>query len=224
MVERLYNSCEKAQADIGICFFDKVYDDFFNIQNNESENGHTYTISGREVISKIYHGEGEKIAFTAWNKMYKKELFIFNNIEYPINRYHEDTFTTYQLLYNADKVTVVTDVLYYYRIRPTSIMTSLLTSQKVIDSIDAHIGAVEFFFQKNDEQMLEDALNCYFVKTMRVYFCEIRKVEKNSRKQCVKYILEKYSDTWIRYHKYYKRNALKKFIFRCFNIWIKIIT
>lgn len=224
MVEKLFDSCKKNQSDIGICYFEKVFDDSIQTNNVESATGDEYIISGRDIISKIYHGDGSQIAFTAWNKMYKRELFTANNIIYPVNRYHEDTFITYQLLFNAKKVSVVTEVLYYYRIRPTSIMTSLLTLKRVIDSIDAYVSSIEFFFQNNDEELLELALNCYFMKTLRFYFQEVRTVERKSRKLSIKYVLKVYKNIWEQYYKYYKESALKKILFRCFYVWAKIIT
>ena len=67
--------------------------------------------------------KSENIHMTiSWNKLYKRRLF--DTIRFPVNRLHEDEFTTYKLLYNADSVLVVDSVLYYYFCRSNSIMHS----------------------------------------------------------------------------------------------------
>lgn len=58
----------------------------------------------------------------AWNKMYRRSLFIDYNIIYPDNKVHEDNLTTYKLYSHAKKVSYLAKSLYYYRVRENSIM------------------------------------------------------------------------------------------------------
>lgn len=55
----------------------------------------------------------------AVNKIYKKELF--DGIEYPVDRYFEDTATTYKLVSRANKVAVTPYIGYNYLYNPNSL-------------------------------------------------------------------------------------------------------
>ena len=60
----------------------------------------------------------------AWNKIYRRDLFIENDIRYPEGRLHEDNLTTYKLYSRARKVSYISESLYNYVIREGSITTS----------------------------------------------------------------------------------------------------
>ena len=50
----------------------------------------------------------------AWNKMYKRELFLKNDIICPYGYYYEDLGTTYRLLLKCDNVAFINEPLYNY--------------------------------------------------------------------------------------------------------------
>lgn len=58
-----------------------------------------------------------------WNKLWKREIFE-NYSTFP-NMKFEDFAVMSQLMYKADKIAVINDALYYYRIRKTSIVRSI---------------------------------------------------------------------------------------------------
>ena len=70
----------------------------------------------------------------AWNKLYKRDLF-FNkdNIRYPYGKLHEDTYTTYKLLYYANTIAVFNEPLYYYVQRSGSIMKRIPSVSQIMD-------------------------------------------------------------------------------------------
>nr|WP_321465867.1 glycosyltransferase [uncultured Desulfobulbus sp.] len=70
-----------------------------------------------------------RVSGSAWNKMYRTELFQKNKIQYPAIIF-EDVPTTYALLRSSRKVKCISDALYYYRIRPGSI-TQANTPEKI---------------------------------------------------------------------------------------------
>lgn len=91
------------------------------------------------MYTKSYFGE------EAWNKVYKKDLF--DGIQYPVGRKHEDTFTTYKLMERAIKISLVSGVNYYYLQRADSIMGQLRVSY-TIDKIDSIDESLNFLRQK----------------------------------------------------------------------------
>lgn len=79
--------------------------------------------SNKECIEKIYHPICHGMEFVAWGKLYKTSLFKNNEILYPVGKIHEDTFTTYKLLYYAERIVYVDYVGYFYRQRENSIIS-----------------------------------------------------------------------------------------------------
>lgn len=73
---------------------------------------------------------------TAWNKLYRKELF--QNISYPYGYLYEDTGTTHKLIWQANGIYYLDKVLYYHCYREGSIMT-LKTKKAVQDRLAMHL-------------------------------------------------------------------------------------
>ncbi len=81
----------------------------------------------------------------AWNKLYRKSLFVDNDIAYP-SIYYEDIATTGRLLAKADRVAVVREPLYHYCYRATGITGRF--SQRNIDSYMTAIGILRDFLYR----------------------------------------------------------------------------
>ena len=57
-----------------------------------------------------------------WAKIYKKELF--DGVRFPVGKLTEDEYTTYKLILKSQKVICLPKVIYFYRRRQGSIVTS----------------------------------------------------------------------------------------------------
>ena len=62
----------------------------------------------------------EKLQDYAWDKLYRRELF--DTIRYPDGERWEDQATTYRLIDKASRLIILPDILYYYRMRPGSLI------------------------------------------------------------------------------------------------------
>lgn len=165
IIAELYRACTENKADISTCFFERFTEERSGNNENKIQN---QDCTGKELISRIYNGQGEKIAFVAWNKLYKKDLFEKHNILYPVGKHHEDTYTTYKLLYYAKSVCIVPKELYYYRVRQGSIMNSVF-SLKRLEDIEAREEAIEFYSNQAENALLKLAVNDYFGSSVRTY-------------------------------------------------------
>ncbi|MBR6143976.1 MAG: glycosyltransferase family 2 protein [Treponema sp.] len=83
----------------------------------------------------------------AWGKIYHKSLF--ENIEYPKGRFHEDEFVTYKILWLAKEISFLDEPLYMYRQRKDSIMANV-SEKRLSDTLDALTERIDFFVKKND--------------------------------------------------------------------------
>lgn len=105
----------------------------------------------------------------AVNKIYKKELF--NGIEYPLDRYFEDTATTYKLVSRANKVAVTPYIGYNYLYNPNSLCNnkSIDYSKIVKREYDNALAFGErYMFCKNQESLSDVRVICADKAYMRM--------------------------------------------------------
>ena len=155
MLEIMLDKAYKESSDIVMCNFAKVND-----SGESMECSSIYGNVGKEalflrLLSANYYS-------VSWSNIYKKRLFVDNNIYYPIGLYHEDVPTTYRLFYYANKVSVVEDVLYKWLQREGSIGKSL--TQKHIDDTFTVFKMTRDFLIEED---LLKKYNMYYIR--RIY-------------------------------------------------------
>lgn len=128
---RLYTAAKKNDADVSCCNYA-----LYNI-----ESGFMHSIKVRKPRKGIY--TNTKMAKRTvsdfsmrsylWNKLWRRDLFVKYNIEFP-EMYFEDIATTARLLYLANKVVAINKCLYYYTLRDGSIVKSF-TAEKLNDYV-----------------------------------------------------------------------------------------
>lgn len=136
-IEHLYTQQVMHQADIvmakhliynedenyfGVYIFDKDY--YIRVLDSK-------TVCEYQVDSTYKSGE----FVVVWGKLYRKDLF--KHIRYPKGRIHEDEFITHKLYLSANKIVVINEDDYIYRIRNNSIMRSNFSIKKAYDRLDS---------------------------------------------------------------------------------------
>lgn len=119
----------------------------------------------------------ELLAYTpnaAWNKAYKRSLFIDNDIEYPYGYRHQDLGTTPKLLLKSNKVGYMNVALYHYLVdRPNNITTQIdekiyhivdmaknvMDYYKAENEFDNYVNEFEYLVKRNFIQSLRKAMN-----------------------------------------------------------------
>jgi len=128
MYKQLYDSLMKNNADLSICGIFDVFDGRTPVKKSEKE----LLLNRDEATLLIFHGN--EISVHAVNKLYKRK--IFDNVRYPVGKYHEDSYTIVDILDNCDTVAINSRQMYYYFHRNESI-TSEDFSEKQFEFIDA---------------------------------------------------------------------------------------
>lgn len=100
----------------------------------------------------------EPIATVAWNKLYHRSLF--TSLRYPVGKLHEDEFTTYQAVYQAGTVAVVSEKLYAYYQNPEGIMGASW-SPKRLHMLEAFEQQAAFAKAENHPRLLKKAAEGY---------------------------------------------------------------
>lgn len=154
-LEKLYSAAEQSSADIAIC----------NYKNTNSENSLSIGCIFRHRSGVFDSGKMLRsllcdvtVRSYLWNKLYKRELFTENGIEFPLGVHFEDFTIMPKLFYYSRKIVQVPDKLYNYVQRKGSI-TGSLSSKSIMDYVSAYGNIREFL----DEKCALDEYRAYFV-------------------------------------------------------------
>lgn len=113
-----------------------------------------------EALNRMYNSKDFKYNFiVAHNKLYRKNLF--EGIEYPKGKIHEDEFTTYKLYLKSRNIALLKETTYAYRIRENSIMTASYSSKK-LSSLDAYMERLEIFKELGDKNLIKKTKDVLF--------------------------------------------------------------
>lgn len=128
LYETLYNACVNNNCEIAVCGLIRKYSDreVFSQTNQEIIFDKNEAFENL-ILGNYFHDY-------AVDKLYKKDLF--NGIEYPVGKIYEDVYTTYKLLYKANRVIYLDVPLYYYVQRNDSILRKWF-DKKQFDQLDA---------------------------------------------------------------------------------------
>lgn len=130
MYEKLYVSALKYDADIVICkvsrfdnnetFLNDYYKDYYFTDGLYSKSAHPY-------LTRLTG---------SWNKIYKRELLMKNNIKFTEGITHQDVPFTYLALFYASRISGTIDSLYNYRAHTESSTAELGNGTKKIKTIN----------------------------------------------------------------------------------------
>lgn len=198
-LEILYSNAVKYQAEIVIVNLHKVFDEKCEhaIPVNE------ICCNGIESLNYLY-GTQSVYMNVAWNKLYKKSLF--DNVRYPVGKFHEDGFTTYKLLNMCKKVYMSNCDLYCYYQRNNSIMNNKFSENRV-DEYFVYCERRKFFSEHNlKKSFIENErtiLSCIFSLTTRIFKSDLTEAFKK------------------KYYKMFRKDLKKNYKFLVENISIK---
>jgi len=91
-------------------------------------------------------------ATVAWGKLYRKQCF--ETIRYSVGKIHEDEFTTYKILFQFEKLAVISQPLYAYFQNENSIV-GVAWNPKRIHAIEAYDERAQYFLEKHNPRMYQ---------------------------------------------------------------------
>lgn len=167
MYEAMFKKVEGDNADVVICGAYSVTEECSEV-SIFSKNPTELELINKDAFEGWLRLNGHKIWDMAWDKLWKKSLFIDNNIFFPENMLFEDFATTPRLMFFSKKVLLVKEAFYHYRRRNDSI--SKTTSMKHIIDLGKAINIIEVFIngQKKNGKYKNDFNN---IKKIAVLHC-----------------------------------------------------
>lgn len=176
-IEKLYESIELTKSDIAVC------NCFFVDDNQYKENnfllGDNRVLAGNEKNELLYQLVGKKIAsYTAphilvgvpWAKIYRKSMLDKHNLEFipKLRRMQDNVFNQYAFEY-AEKISYITDNLYYYRKDMNS--ASNKYSENTIENFENYFDeSFKYLNQFKKEKLLYTALYMKELTSFNSYF------------------------------------------------------
>lgn len=206
MIEYLMQLILRYNADISVCQARYISDDGLLLKKPCGGIKEKKVINALNCIHEFLYGQ--EIGTVAWRKLYKRSLF--QEIRYPVGRYHEDVFTTYKLVAISDSIAIGSEAKYLYRIRPSSIMRSPF-SPKHLDLVVGKREMARFI-----ENKFPDSIELAYASIIyAANKCVYRMGESNStERRYIKYL----QCVYRKYEKYYLRCSESRLISRLFSI------
>lgn len=204
-IEYLYNLIIANNADIAIGQDRLIYENE-NIINNEGicykeKSEKLYT--SEEAIKSTLYNYG--ISSSAWNKLYKTELF--NNIRYPFGRICEDLATTYKLFHKSNKIIVGYRTTYNYLTnRYNSYMNAKFKKERM-DGIYFCKEIIEFT-QQEYPQLRDAAIYRLIIECIFILLKLPKKTEYKKENKEILYYLKKYRFSVIKNKKVTKSSKI----------------
>ncbi len=131
-----------------ICFNGRKYFDHKRILE-DADSGVEEELTGWDYHNK-YSLVNSKIHFLCvMSRIFQRDFILKNNLFFEPGLYHEDNLFMPLVCYYADKVKVIPDTLYIYRVREGSI-SQTPSKKHVFDMIIIANKLSEFFIPKND--------------------------------------------------------------------------
>lgn len=123
MCERLLQLAYQFQADIVVSNFVYIYPDGTSRNYRPEVSHQCVCYSGKEAFIEYF--KTFRLDFMiAPNKLYNRDLFLCGDgIRFPVGRLGEDAYTSYRILYVANRVAVTSEAFYCYVQRSGSIMS-----------------------------------------------------------------------------------------------------
>lgn len=137
MYRLLYDDMLENDSDISVCGVKMIWDDGSPERMLTGEG--CCVLETEEAMLAVI--KEDRLKQPVWYKLYKTELV--KNILFPVGRYHEDVFWTYQAVGMAKRVSIFDEPCYYYRQHGGSIMGEGY-SLKRLDGLEAKRQMLEY--------------------------------------------------------------------------------
>ena len=137
MYEQLYQRMSQDKSDISACGVQMVWEDGTPPRMLTCQG--SCTLNREDAMRAII--EESWLKQPVWYKLYKTALI--RDIVFPVGKYHEDVFWSYQAVGRANRVSVSERVGYFYRQRGGSIMGEGY-SLKRLDAVEAKVQRCEY--------------------------------------------------------------------------------
>ena len=156
LYEKMYNEALKTNASMIVCGFKRVTMDGKVLSIEQDRLKKSY--SSIEALTSI--------APAAWNKLYKRNLWIQSQVKYPKGVWYEDLPTTVKLILYSNEIVTINEALIYYVQHPNSI--SYTFNEKAQDIFYVLSDIYRFYKEEKIHQTLDYSSKEWFKIEKRI--------------------------------------------------------
>lgn len=137
MISELYSAAISSNSDIAICNIKKIFNENNSIDIIEMKSG----FADKTVIPSMqavqYYFDHTKINGYAWNKIYRRQLFIDYQVTFPQGKIYEDLPTIFKLIWHSKRIIFLESSFYSYLQRKgSSTQTLNMNLWHMIENVD----------------------------------------------------------------------------------------
>lgn len=126
-------------------------------------------------------------------KIYKKSLFIDNDIFFPEHIFCQDLAIIPSIIYFAKKISFAKDAIYYYRYRNNSVTRNI--SKKYIDDVFSAMSVLKSFFlslkNEDKDKMKQEYYSAFFLHVLQYLPGKISSYDNKNFEANRKHFMEK---------------------------------
>ena len=197
MYHYLYEAMKRDNSDIVACSVKMIWED--GTPSRMLTQNSDIILSQKDAMQALI--EETWLKQPVWYKLYKKK--VVKNILFPVGKYHEDAFWSYQVIGVAKKVSVIDYIGYYYLQRRESIMGESY-SLKRLDAIEA-LENRQIYVEKNFPSLSTMSkyslwMLCLF-HGQKILQCISKKEDRKESLKYIKNILKRHKFSLIEINK-----------------------
>lgn len=201
MAETLYNEAIKNDNDIVVCG-NKIFNEDYQCIEKES----AYSFNDKNnIMCNFLFGK-----MAVWNKLFKKELILNNQIDFRSKVWYEDVDFNVKCLFASNKISFVDEPFYNYLLREGSTMNNS-NIKRNLELLDSFNEIINFCNEKKIFNKYYDELE--FLCVYHMYICGITRIINTSNKMKDKIkIIKKYIMYLENNFKNFKKNRYIRYL------------
>lgn len=150
MIQIMYSTMKKNNYDIVEC--DYTINGVFDFSIDTGANEKSYGVA--EALS--LHLSNRGFSQIVWNKLYRRDTI--GGIRFTEGKFLDDVYWTYRVLASAKKLSMIKEILYFYRQQDQSVMHQRYSLRR-LDAVTAYCERYELFTTSFPE-LSQQALLC----------------------------------------------------------------
>jgi glycosyltransferase involved in cell wall biosynthesis len=161
MYKSLYNMANAYNCDICIVGHEKIYNNI-NAHMCDVNASYGIKVDSEDILKDFLL---QKISSFPWDKLFRREFLLTNNIKFPEGYYFEDINFVIKTLYNSKKIAITNEPYYKYLQRSNS--TTFTVSKKHLNDFEVQVNEMFKFVENSPifKNMTVELENCKFVYT-----------------------------------------------------------
>ena len=192
MYEVLYNKAKTEDFDITVCNVNYIYDNYTKTTTSKVKNDIKIKEEIKKSMIDIYP--------SAWNKLYKKELFE-NNIYFKEGVWYEDVEFLYRLYPYINSIGVTHDYLINYVQRDGAITKTF--DERVFHYIENWNGILKFYKDNNLYEEYKKEIEYCYIRYLYATFINVSSnfTDKNLYNKAVEEAIKNVKENFPNYRK-----------------------